>query len=141
MQYRKIEDCNQLLQGDPRIIQAQLIEYIIHLREEGKLLGYDTNDIELKWKKIKSYIGKGKDKLNRKDRPYTCVEISEMLEKADQQGRIAILLMSSSGIQVGALLHLKIRDLQRIEKYNLYKIIVHENEDEEVEEKTNNGIF
>jgi hypothetical protein len=44
-----------------------------------------------------------------------------MLEKADQQGRIAILLMSSSGIQVGALLHLKIRDLQRIEKYNLYK--------------------
>lgn len=76
MQYRKIEDCNQLLQGDPRIIQSQLIKYIIHLIEEGKLLGYDTNDIELKWKKIKSYIGKGKDKLNKKDRSYTCVEIS-----------------------------------------------------------------
>lgn len=102
---------------------------------------YDTNDIELKWKKIKSYIGKGKDKLNKKDRPYTRVKISKMLEKADQRGRITILLMSSSGIQVGALLHLKIRDLQRIEKYNLYKIIVYENEDEEVEEKTNNGTF
>lgn len=68
---------------------------------------YDTNDIELKWKKIKSYIGKGKDKLNKKDRPYTRVKISKMLEKADQRGRITILLMSSSGIQVGALLHLK----------------------------------
>src|SRR5215207_9046704 len=100
---------------------------------------YDT--VELKWKKIKSYIGKGKDKLNKKDRPYTRVKISKMLEKADQRGRIAILLMSSSGIQVGALLHLKIRDLQRIEKYNLYKIIVYENEDEEVEEKINNEIF
>ena len=33
-EYRKAEDCKQLLQGDPRLIQAQIIDYIISLREE-----------------------------------------------------------------------------------------------------------
>jgi integrase len=92
---------------------------------------YDTNDIELKWKRIKSYVGKGRNKKYKKDRPYTHLEIQKMLEKADQRGRIAILLMSSSGIRVGALTSLKLRNLERIDKYNIYKITVYENEDEE----------
>ena len=37
------------------------------------------------------YVGKGKGN-NKKDRPYTHHEIARMLEKADQRGRIAILL-------------------------------------------------
>lgn len=144
MQYRKVENCDQLLEGDPKLIQSQLIDYIISLREENKLSAttintkmaaikkfYDTNDIELKWKKIKSYVGKGKNKKNKKDRPYTKTEISKMLEKADQRGRIAILLMTSSGIRVGAIPSLKIRNLEKIDKYNLYKITVYENEEEE----------
>jgi integrase len=104
MQYRKVENCDQLLEGDPKIMQAQLIDYIISLKEENKLSAttintkmaaikkfYDTNDLELKWKKIKSYVGKSRNKKNKKDRPYTHLEISKMLEKADQRGRIAIL--------------------------------------------------
>jgi hypothetical protein len=64
MQYRKIDDCEQLLRGDLRLIQTQLIDYTIHLREELKLSAstinsrlsaikkfYDNNDIELKWKR------------------------------------------------------------------------------------------
>ena len=58
---------------------------------------------------MKSYVGKGKNKKNKKDRPYTYFEISKMLEKADQRGRIAILLMSSAGIRVGAIPFLRIR--------------------------------
>jgi integrase len=144
MQFRKIEHCDQLLEGDPKIIQSQLIDYIIWLREEKKLVGatintriaamrkfYDTNNIELKWKKIKSYVGKGRNRRNKRDRPYTHLEITKMLEKADQRGRVAILLMSSSGIRVGAIPLLRIRNLERIEKYQLYKITVYENEDEE----------
>ena len=50
-----------------------------------------------------------------------------MLEKADQRGRIAILLMFSAGLRVGAITSLKIRDLEKIEKYQLYKIKVYEN--------------
>ena len=144
MEYRKVLNCDLLLEGDPRILQQQIIDYIISLREENKLNAntissrvypvkkfYETNDIELKWKRIKSYIGRGKNRKHKKDRPYTHLEIQKMLEKADQRGRVAILLMSSSGIRVGALTSLKQRNLERIDKYNIYKVTVYENEDEE----------
>ena len=68
LRHRGVNDCEQLLQGDPKIIQSQLIDYVIYLREELQLSAatinnrisavkrfYETNDIELKWKKIKSY--------------------------------------------------------------------------------------
>ena len=29
MQYRKVENCDQLLEEDPKIIQSQLIDYYI----------------------------------------------------------------------------------------------------------------
>lgn len=130
MRFRRVNDCSQPIQGDPRLIQSQLIEYIIYLRENRKLGSnsintnmaavkkfYDTNDIALKWAKIKSYVGKGKGGGGRKDRPYTIKEISKMLEKADQRGKIAILLMCSSGIRVGALSSLKIRNLEKIDMF------------------------
>jgi hypothetical protein len=60
---------------DPKIIQDSLINYIIYLREEMKIASstistripillkfYYCNEIELKWKKIKSYIGKSKSR-------------------------------------------------------------------------------
>jgi integrase len=119
------------------------MDYIIHLREEKKLVSktihsnlvalkkfYDTNDVELKWKNIKMYVGKVKKK-GKKDRPYTRQEIAKMLEKSDQRTRVAILLMSSAGLRVGALPTLKLRNLEKIDKYNIYKITVYENEDEE----------
>ena len=72
MRFRRLNDYSQPIQGDPRLIQSQLIENIIYLRENRKLGSnsintnmaavkkfYDTNDIELKWAKIKSYVGKG----------------------------------------------------------------------------------
>jgi integrase len=142
MKFRKVKDCDQLLAENPIIIQRQLIDYVISLRAENKLNATtiktriaavkkfnDTNDTELNWKKIKSYIGKGRK--NNRDRPYTHLEIARMLEKADQRGKIAILLMCSSGIRVGAIPSLKLRNLEKIEKYNIYKITVYENEDEE----------
>jgi integrase len=75
---------------------------------------YETNDIELRWKKIKSYIGHGGKKRSKKDRPYTHVEIANMIEEADQKGKIAILLMFSSGIRVGGLASLKIETWRKM---------------------------
>jgi integrase len=92
---------------------------------------YETNDIELRWKKIKSYIGHGGKKRSKKDRPYTHVEIANMIEEADQKGKIAILLMFSSGIRVGGLASLKIGDLEKNEKYGIYKIRVYDSEEDE----------
>jgi integrase len=146
MRFKKVESCDLLLKEDPRVIEEQLIDYVIYNREELKIASnsinskiapirkfYECNDIELRWKKIKSYIGRNRSKRNngKRDRPYTHAEIAKMLEKADQRGRTTILLMSSAGIRVGALPLLKIRNLEKIEQYGLYKITVYEGEDEE----------
>lgn len=82
---------------------------------------YDYNEIELKWKKIKSYIGKSKSRRynGKKDRPYTSIEILKMLEKADERERVVILLMASTGMRVGALPCLRIRNLEKIEKLSV----------------------
>ena len=77
LKYKKVDSCDLLLQEDPRLIQQQLIDYIIYLREDLKISSstintrvaplpkfYDTNDIELKWKKIKSYVGRNKSRRN-----------------------------------------------------------------------------
>jgi hypothetical protein len=37
MRFRGVEDCNQLIEEDPKTIQSQLIDYVISLREENKL--------------------------------------------------------------------------------------------------------
>jgi site-specific recombinase XerC len=99
MQYIGATEYEQLLEGDPRLIQSRIVEYIFHLRKQNTLTGrsintrlsaiqkfYETNDVELKWKKIKSYIGSRKKKM--KDRAYTREEIAKMLEKADQRERL-----------------------------------------------------
>src|SRR5918994_876299 len=85
MKFRNIESCDSLIMEDPKIIQQSIIDYIIYLREELKLASttinarvaairkfYDCNDIELRWKKIKSYVGRSRSKRNngRRDRPY-----------------------------------------------------------------------
>jgi integrase len=147
MRFKKVESCDLLLKEDPRVVEEQLIDYVIYNREELKIASlsintkiapirkfYECNDIELRWKKIKSYVGRSRGKGGtgrKKDRPYIREEIRKMLEKADQRGRVTILLMSSAGIRVGALPSLKIRNLEKIEEYQLYKITVYEGEDEE----------
>jgi integrase len=140
--YEDEQDCDKLLQGDPRLIQSQIIEYFIYLKEERKLTSasirsitsglhrfYEMNDMELRWKKIYSYAGQIKKK--GKDRPYTKEEISRFLEKADQRERVIILLMCSTGMRIGGLPTLKIRNLENVEKYNIYQITVYENDNEE----------
>jgi hypothetical protein len=75
MRFKKVESCDLLLKEDPRVIEEQLIDYVIYNREELKIASlsinskiapirkfYECNDIELRWKKIKSYVGRNKGK-------------------------------------------------------------------------------
>lgn len=100
MKFKKVESCDLLLKEDPRIVEEQLIDYIIYNREELKIASlsintkiapirkfYECNDIELRWKKIKNYVGRNKGKGGtgrKKDRPYIHEEIQKMLEKEHQ---------------------------------------------------------
>ena len=87
-------------------------------------------------KKIKRYIPP-KKRVNR-DRAYTHEEIHSLLDISDERMRAVILLLASSGMRIGAVPLLKIRNLEKVnivycqgyDQY-IYKITVYENEEEE----------
>jgi integrase len=61
------------------------------------------------------------------DRAYNHEEIQQILLKCDERARVVILLMASTGMRVGALRPLHIKDLVKIEDYDLYRITVYTN--------------
>lgn len=89
------------------------------------------NDVILNWKRIKKYIGSDKtgNEIIGKDRGYLLEEIQQILNFADQRVKAAFLILSSTGIRIGALGTLKIGDLERIS--DLYKITVYSGDKEQ----------
>jgi integrase len=89
---------------------------------------YEMNDIELKWKKLKRF--KGKFRTIVEDRPYTRDQIKKLIDRASLRDKCIILLMASSGMRRGALPHLRLKDIDRIDKYGIIKFNVYKKEQE-----------
>jgi site-specific recombinase XerD len=122
-----------------------IMDYLIHLSIERQLSHtslmnaysgikkfYAINGIKLDWEQICiNCLGKKNGYNNNgsntavEDRVYTKEEIIQLLDHADLRMKVIILIMLSSGIRVGGLAELKIKDLEYIEKYQIYKINVY----------------
>src|SRR5437588_51061 len=138
MKYRNATSCEQLLQDDIKLIQSDIIAYILHLKNlRGLASGtvanrvstlkhfYKMNDIILNWDKISSFQGEYIKVVS--DKSYTKEEIARLLEKADQRDRVVVLLMASAGLRKGGIPTIRLRNLSNIDRYELYQIIVYEN--------------
>jgi integrase len=134
----KEEDCYaKLIEGrDIKIIQADIIDWITHLKDTAGLSPasinlytaavkhfYAMNDITLNTRCINAFKPEFRNVVE--DQPYTREQIKLLLDKAEQRNRAIILLLSSSGMRVGALQNLKVGDLTPIDKYNIYQIQVY----------------
>ena len=84
---------------------------------------YSMNDIQLNWDKIHSF--EGEKEKQAEDRPYTHSEIQTLIQKTSPRNRAIIFLMASSGLRVGAVPLLRIKDLEPIDPYSIYKINVY----------------
>lgn len=64
----------------------------------------EIKDIVLNWKKIKKFINSEKtgNEIAGRDRGYTHQEIQQILNFSDQRVRTAFLILSSTGIRIGA---------------------------------------
>jgi len=130
--------CDSLVKQDPKIIQENIIDFVTHCRNNKGLSFatihsyvaaikhfYDYNDMgqSINWRKVKRFLP-DHDTV-AEDQPYTREEIARLLSKAYPLDRAIILLMCSSGVRVGAIPSLRIKDLTPIDKYGIYRIDVY----------------
>jgi integrase len=118
---------------EPKIIESQIIDYIMSLRNNGIAYStiqffvapiftfYQLNDILLNRKKINRYMGEYKRVV--KDLAYTIEQIQQMLQTADNRMRVIILLLSSTGCRIGALSDLVLGNLTKLPKLKIYRIV------------------
>lgn len=127
---------------DSRKIEDHLITFVISLKKQGRGFAaihnyvsaickyYRKNRIILDTKNIREYLPEFRK--SKKDRAYTYEEIHRLLDVADERMRSVILLLASTGIRVGAIPSLRLRNLEKVEsEYDIYKITVYEGFNEE----------
>jgi hypothetical protein len=115
MNYHKITNTDDLLthQTNPRLIEKQIIEYVISLRKDNIAYAtiaflvapvftfYQLNDVLLNRKKVFRYLGEFK--LAVRDKAYSIELIQIALQNADQRMLMILLILSSTGARIGAL--------------------------------------
>jgi len=90
---------------------------------------YGMNDVLLNKKKIRMF--KVEFFKKSRDRAYTHEEIRKILNVCDLRMKIIILLMASSGCRVGALPSLRLRNLEKADNRNAYKLTIYEGSNEQ----------
>jgi integrase len=124
-------------QQNPQIIQNQIIEYLIQLKNPPHSLRYatrsqylaaiitfyDLNEVVLNKKKIYRYLGEEERPIE--NRGYTTGEISKLLEVCDERTRAIILLLTSTGVRIRAIIDLKIEDFVKNTDFDLYQVRVY----------------
>lgn len=131
----KLKNIDDLLlhSSDPKLIESQIIDFIMSLRQDNVSYAtikfliapiftfYQLNDILLN---VSRYLGEFKRVV--KDQAYTTEQIQTALQNADARMRMIILILSSTACRVGALPSLTLGNLTKIPDYNLYKITFYE---------------
>ena len=129
-----------LIDTKTQIIEAKIISYLEYLCNERKL-SYSTilchyssiqhffeiNDVQLNLRKIKKFLPSEDNENYRGDRPYSVSEIQQILDRCDIRERVIILLLTSTGMRVGAIPGLRISDIKKMDEFNLYLIKVYAN--------------
>ncbi len=117
---------DELLNRNPRQLEQGLIDLIIEMRYKRQMSFsaqnmllcalthfYSINDVLINRKKIAKFMSDSENKYEY--RSYTTDEISSLLSISDEREKMIILLLSSTGIRVGALPQIKLKDLMKWE--------------------------
>jgi integrase len=136
MKYLHVTDYEELITKDVKVIQKNIIDFLIYCKEIYKLSPatihsylaaikrfYDMNDIVLNWKKIKAYQGEFYRVVD--DEAYTHEQIKLLVDNVNMRDKAIILLMASTGMRVGAIPKLTLKDLIPNDSYGIYKIRVY----------------
>jgi integrase len=131
---------DDILKKNVKIIEAEIIETIVHMKETLCLSFstintftasvfhfFEMNDVILNKRKINKF--KGEDETKVEFRSYSTEEISKLLSVCDKRGKVEVLLMASTGMRVGALPEIMLKHLKRVNIGNqgtyVYQITVY----------------
>ena len=133
----KNDDLHALIDTKPSIIESKIISHIEYLKDVKELKYwsiqvycaaiihfFEMNDVVLNTKKIKRFLPPD-DGRYQGDRPYTMKEIELLLSKCDIRSRVIILLMTSTGMRIGALPGLRLSDIKKMDEFGLYLVYVY----------------
>ncbi|HEX5185772.1 MAG TPA: hypothetical protein VFV86_02690 [Nitrososphaeraceae archaeon] len=124
---------DELLSRDIRAIEQGIIDILIDMRQKQNLSYssqnlflcainhfFSINDITINRKKIKKFLSESENKYQY--RSYTTEEISRLLDISDEREKAVILLLASTGMRVGALHPLRLKDIKKciIDKHGNY---------------------
>lgn len=135
--HTKVKSYDDLLELDKDTTFDMIKEFIIYQRKTlkksySRILGlfsairlfYLVNRYQnIDWTLLARYKGTETKKTN--DRIYSKEEIQRLLDLGDLRMKVVILTMLSSGIRVGALVEIKIKDMTYVEDKKLYRLIVY----------------
>lgn len=126
--FYKITDIEPLKEYSPKLIKQMVKDYILHLRDNSSrrlarksinvhlaaishfLYMIRDDDYKIDWKKVRLEIPP--DENIRRDRAYTIEEIQKMLSACSRtRDKVIILLLTSTGMRIGAVHTLKVGDL------------------------------
>lgn len=132
-------ECDQVLQFDKQKTKDMIRDFIVYQRDERKLsrsrlnvyfaaikLFYEMNDYpgDLNWSRLSKFKGNGRKKMV-KDRVYSKEEIGKLITHADLRMKVVVLTFLSSGMRVGGLAGIRIKDLLYVDSAKLYIITVY----------------
>ena len=123
-------------------LESTIRDYIVHLRHHRRLSPstvssymspiihfYEMNGVIINWRRLKKFRAKYYSVIE--DRPYNRDQIKTLVDATSLRDKCIILVMCSAGLRRGAVPHLRIRDLEKIDKYGLYRINVYKKEQEQ----------
>jgi integrase len=140
LRYLCFQSTDELIKLTGLEIEQKIISYIVHMVKNKLATGtidtfcgaiftfYEMNDvIAINKKKIKRYIPEKQKKF--RDRSYTREEIAKLLNTSDLRFRAIVLTLSSTGIRIGALSILKLRDIRKVN--STYRFTIYDNTKDE----------
>jgi integrase len=131
-----------ILGKDTRKIEIQIIDFLVSLKKRGLVYSsvkshfcaiahfYIMNDIVLNRKKIIKFIDT-EEKRKSNNTGYNTEQIIQLVSGSDLRIKVIILIYASTGIRLGALHALKIRDIKFLAGPKLYQIKVYQGYKEE----------
>jgi integrase len=138
IQYYQLDSAASIMSFAADELRDKIVKYFLdkkHFRRSTQSVALaaikhfcEMNDIILNWKKINKFA-LNSDIPKLQNRAYTHEEVKQVVDYCDHRIRTMFLFLASTGVRIGALRHMKIKDLE--DKGHIYKVKVYPGENEE----------